>query len=106
MRFLDETVLDRFSDNASSHAIQVSTLSPEQLHSPLIRQSFTCPVDNSQESKKWHYMKVFPCNLTSDNTDVTGLQVLSILLSRGQSSPFYKNLVKTNLVQLLCPLQG
>ena len=106
MRFLDETVLDRFSDNASSHAIQVSTLSPEQLHTPRIRQAFTCPVDNSQESKKWHYMKVFPCNLTSDNSDVTGLQVLSILLSRGQSSPFYKNLVKTNLVQLLCPLQG
>ena len=66
MRFLNETILDRFNAN----------------------------------------LKVYPTNITSDSNDIVKLQVLSMLLSRGQASPLYKALVESGLVQLLSPLQG
>ncbi len=106
MRFLNETILDRFNANPNSTHIQVQTLPDECLKSPLLHHICTCPVDNSHASSLWHYLKVYPTNITSDSNDIVKLQVLSMLLSRGQASPLYKALVESGLVQLLSPLQG
>lgn len=107
MRFLDQTILHRFQENPASHAIQVTTLPEEVLHSPQQHFTFTCPVDNSNgEEKRWHYMKVYPTTLTSESEDIVPLQVLSMLLFRGQASPFYKSLIESNVAQLMSPLQG
>lgn len=106
MRFLNETVLNRFTANIASTKIHVQTLPTDCLRSPLSHHSCTCPVDNSQSSDHWHFMKVYPTNLTSNSEDIVKLQVLSMLLFRGQAAPFYKSLVESGIVQLMSPLQG
>lgn len=51
-------------------------------------------------------MKVFPTNLTTDTQDIIKLQLLSLLLFKGQASPFYKNLIETHYAKTFSPLQG
>ena len=106
MRFLNELILDRFKVNPNSTHIQVQTLPDTFLKSPLAHHTCSCPIDNSHVSNVWHFMKVYPTNITSDSSDIVKLQVLSMLLSRGKASPLHKALVESGLVQLLSPLQG
>ena len=107
MHFLDETILHRFAENPRSHSIQVTTLPSSVLQAPQQHFSFTCPVDNSAgDEKRWHYMKIYPTMLTTESKDVVPLQVLSMLLFRGQASPFYKSMIESNVAQLMSPLQG
>lgn len=51
-------------------------------------------------------MKVFPTNVTTDSRDIIKLQLLSLLLFKGQASPFYKNLIETHYAKTFSPLQG
>lgn len=68
--------------------------------------TFTCPQSGSEPSQRWHYLRVYPTNLTTDSKDVIRLQFLSMLLFRGQSSPFYKSLIESQKARLFNPLQG
>ena len=117
IHYLNTHVLSRFSFNPQSQAIQVSTLSNEALHAKgnsihIVfihieqHESFTCPSDNDSDHLKNHYMKIFPMNLTTDSTDIIKLQLLSLLLFKGQASPFYKSLIEDHLFSSFSPLQG
>lgn len=62
--------------------------------------------ERKRASQRWHYLRVYPTNLTTDSKDVIRLQFLSMLLFRGQSSPFYKSLIESQKARLFNPLQG
>ena len=116
MHFLDSQVLSRFTANESSRDIHVTTLTEKALRSSgrfgiqklAVEKefTFTCPQSGSEPSQRWHYLRVYPTNLTTDSKDVIRLQFLSMLLFRGQSSPFYKSLIESQKARLFNPLQG
>lgn len=106
MRYLDSQLLNRFVEDQRSHSIHVSTLSTAALQSKEERCEFTAPPNAGQSSQGWHYLRIVPTNLTTESEDTIKLQVLSMLLFRGQSSPFYKSMIDSQKAQLFNPIQG
>lgn len=105
MRFLDSQLLQRFHKEQKSKSIHVSTV-PSAVLNATERSEFTAPPNADSNSQGWHYLRIVPTNLTTESEDTLKLQLLSMLLFRGQSSPFYKSMIESKKAQLFNPIQG
>ena len=105
MRFLDTQLLQRFQKELKSKEIHVSTVDSSVLNATE-RREFTAPPNADQNAQGWHYLRIVPTNLTTESEDTLKLQLLSMLLFRGQSSPFYKSMIESKKAQLFNPIQG